>query len=125
MTENQISNFANLAYPLCLEIPRQKKHVSLILHKNKIISIGRNYFKTHPIAKEIGYPFDEMHSELDAFRKVPKNLRDENLILLNFRFNQFGEMRMARPCNLCTGWCKEVFHTIYYSTNDGMQKMKF
>jgi len=123
MTENQMYNFAGIAYPLCLDIPRQKKHVSLVLVKNKIVATGSNYFKTHPMAKEIGYPFDEMHSELDAFRKVPKHLRDENLILMNFRFNQFGQMRMARPCKLCLGWCKEVFHTIYYSTNEGMQRM--
>jgi hypothetical protein len=59
-----IDNLLNFAYPLCLEIPRQKKHVSLVIVKNRIISIGRNYFKTHPKAHKLGYLYNEMHSEL-------------------------------------------------------------
>jgi hypothetical protein len=88
----------NFAYPLCLEIPRQKKHISLIFHKKKLLSIGRNCFKTHPKAKEIGYAYEEMHSELDAYRKL--------------------------PYKLCTPWCLEVFNDIYYTDNDGLQKME-
>ena len=114
----------NYAYPLCLEIPRQKKHVSLIFHKKRLISIGRNSFKTHPQAKKIGYAYEEMHSELDAYRKVPHNDRNLKLTLVNVRFNRFGELRMSKPCELCTPWCVEVFDNIYYTDNEGLKRME-
>jgi hypothetical protein len=113
----------DIAYPLCLEIPRQKRHVSLIFTKKKLISIGRNYFKTHPKAHRLGYLYNEMHSELDAFRKVPRHHRDKKLTLINVRMNADGELRMSKPCPVCTGWCVEVFDKIYYTDNEGFQKL--
>jgi hypothetical protein len=120
MTSSIIDSYLEQAFPLCMELPRQKKHVSFILHKNRIVATGRNFFKTHPKAKVIGYPFDEMHSELDAYRKVPYNLRDKKLTLLNVRFNRFGDLRMAKPCELCLPWCKEIFNEIHYTTDQGI-----
>jgi hypothetical protein len=119
-----MKNFLQYAYPLCLEIPRQKKHVSLIVYKGRVISVGRNMFKTHPRAKQIGYPFEEMHSELDAYRKVPKQLRGCKFDLINVRYNKFGTMRMSRPCELCMPWCREVFDRIYYTTDEGIAKLE-
>jgi len=119
-----INTILNYAYPLCMEIPRQKKHVSLIFHKNRLVSIGRNCFKTHPKAKEIGYAYEEMHSELDAYRRLPHNLRGMKLSLVNVRYNRFKELRMSRPCELCMPWCREVFSDIYYTNNLGMEKME-
>lgn len=112
-----------LSYPLCMDIPRQKKHVSMILHKNRIVSIGRNYFKTHPKAHKLGYLYSEMHSELDAYRKIPRHLRDKKLTLVNVRMNVDGELRMSRPCEVCSGWCVEVFDKIYYTDNEGFKKL--
>lgn len=120
MVLDQILDFA---YPLCLEIPRQKKHVSLVYHKNRIVSIGRNYFKTHPKAKELGYLYNEMHSELDAYRKVPKHFRGKKLTLINVRMNAQGNLRMSRPCSVCTNWCIEVFDKIYYTDNEGFKRL--
>lgn len=111
------------AFPLCLNIPRQKKHLSLIFNKNRLISTGCNHFKTHPKAKKIGYAYEEMHSELDAFRKLPHKYRNLKLTLVNVRFNRFGELRMSKPCELCTPWCREVFADIYYTNNTGIVRM--
>ena len=115
----------NLALPLCLEIPRQKRHVSLIFVKNRLITYGTNDFKTHPEAKKLGYLYNEMHSELDAFRKVPKNLRNKKLTLVNIRTNAYGKLRMSRPCSVCEGWCVEVFDKIFYSDNEGINELPF
>lgn len=109
-----------IAKPLSMAMERQKKHISLVIYKKKIISIGQNIFKTHPHAIRLGYRTPDMHSELDAFRKIPKNLIGEKLILLNFRFNRFGNSRNSKPCPVCEKWCKEVFHEIYYTTDDGI-----
>ena len=112
------------AYPLCLEIPRQKRHISIIFHKKRILSVGRNSFKTHPKAKKIGYPYEEMHSELDAFCKLPRNCRSLKLTLVNVRYNRFAQLRMSKPCELCYPWCREVFSDIYYTDNEGISKME-
>lgn len=117
--------YLQLAYPMCLSIPRQKKHVSLIICKKRIISVGMNYFKTHPKAKEIGYQYEEMHSELDAFRKLDKEDRQKKLHLINVRFNRFGQMRMSKPCEKCLPWCIEVFHTIHYTTDNGVVRLNY
>lgn len=115
--------YSNIALPVCLGIPRQKKHVSMIFYKKHIISIGTNNFKTHPQAKKIGYMYAEMHSELDAYTKVPRMYKGEKLTLVNVRYNFDGQLRMSRPCALCTPWCKEIFHRIYYTTNDGFVRL--
>jgi len=119
-----IDEFVTDAFPLCLQINRQKKHISLVIHKKRIIAVGFNHFKSHPKAKELGYTFDEMHSELDAYRKIPKNLLGKKLILVNARYNKFGQMRMSKPCVTCESWCREIFSKIYYTTDDGICKLE-
>jgi hypothetical protein len=118
-----VDDIINIAEPLCLEVPRQKKHISLIFHKKRLISVGANYFKTHPKAQELGYQFDEMHSELDAYRKLPRNMKKKKLTLVNIRMNSNKELRISRPCEICEGWCVEVFDKIYYTDNEGFKKL--
>ena len=104
-----------------MNLDRKKKHVSIIVSKGEVISIGSNQYKTHPIAKAIGYRYSEMHSELNALLKTDQR---KNLHLYNFRFNRFGEMRIAKPCCLCMPWCKVVFKSIHFSSRDGMLEME-
>jgi hypothetical protein len=112
-----------IAEPMCLDVPRQKKHISLVFHKKRLISVGANYFKTHPKTKKLGYMFPEMHSELDAYRKICKNDRKKKLTLINVRMNSSGELRMSKPCSVCQAWCVEVFDNIYYTDNEGFKKL--
>ena len=119
--DHVIENYLPIAKPLSMAMERQKKHISLVIYKRKIIAVGQNIFKTHPDTLRLGYRCADMHSELDAFRKVPKSLRGEKLILLNFRFNRFGNFRNSKPCPVCTKWCSEIFHKIYYTTDEGIQ----
>ena len=120
MTDSTIKKLTDIAMPMSLEIPRPKKHVSIIIRKNEIVSMGTNVFRTHPQAKKYGYRFDEVHSELDAFLRY-KGPRD-NLKLYNFRFNRFGDMRMSKPCCKCLPWCEAIFDDIWYTTNNGLIK---
>ena len=121
MNRTKIVKLIDVALPVSLEIPRPKKHVSIIVRKNEIVSTGTNTFRTHPKAKELGYRFDEVHSELDALLryKGPK----DGLKLFNFRFNRFGDMRMSRPCKKCLPWCDALFDDIWFTTNDGIYKL--
>jgi hypothetical protein len=125
MIVESINEVVTDCFPLCLQINRQKKHTSLVLHKKRVIAIGFNHFKTHPKAKEFGYLFDEMHSELDAYRKIPKHFLGKKLILVNVRYNKFGQMRMSKPCQTCESWCKQIFNKIYYTTNEGISELEF
>jgi len=121
---NKLEKYADIALPISLEIPRPKKHVSLITNrKGAVLAYGTNQFRTHPLAKQYGYFFDEVHSELDALLKIPKGADRNKLVLINFRFNRFEDMRMSKPCCLCIPWCKAVFSDIFYSTNNGMVKL--
>jgi hypothetical protein len=118
--DHVIKNYLPIAKPLSMAMERQKKHISLIIYKRKIVAVGQNIFKTHPDTFRLGYRSADMHSELDAYRKISKNMRDKKLILLNFRFNRFGEFRNSKPCPVCSKWCSELFHEIYYTSDDGV-----
>lgn len=110
--DSKLDKLVQMAKPLCLQIPRNKKHVSLIMRKGKLLSIGTNAFKGHPMATKIGYRFGEQHSELNALLKCSER---DKLTLINVRFNKHGLIRMARPCPLCLSWCAGIFDNIYYT----------
>jgi len=97
-------------------IDRYFKHVSIITHKGRVVAIGTNKLKTHPKAKERNYRFDNLHSELDAYMRVPYSLRGKKLKLNNFRFNGQGDVKNSKPCTLCMPWCETVFSSIEYTT---------
>ncbi len=121
MNKNKIDDLSQVARSIALAQlqTRDFKHVSFILHRNRIQAVGTNCRgKTHPEAKRLGYLFDERHSELDAYLKLrDKSLR--GLSLVNFRFNNQGEMRLSRPCYRCLPWVCNLFDEVYHSSNDG------
>lgn len=106
-----------------LRNPRPKKHTSLIVRKGTVVSVGTNENRTHPLAKKYGYRYDEVHSELDALLRYrgPKN----NLVLVNYRMNRFGDFRMSKPCSKCMAWCVAIFDKIYYTTHDGLVQLEY
>lgn len=114
-------NLYALAKEVCLGIDRPKRHCSIVMRKGRVLAVGTNRIKTHPLAKKYGYLFDEMHSELDAFRQCEEH---DSLELWNFRFNRFGQERLSRPCPKCMPWCYQVFRDIYYTTGDGVVRME-
>tara|TARA_Y100000592_G_scaffold32122_1_gene51114 strand:- start:1252 stop:1635 length:384 start_codon:yes stop_codon:yes gene_type:complete len=121
---NRLLKYADTALEISREVCRSKRHVSLITtKKGSILACGTNQFRTHPLAKQYGYRYDEVHSELDALLKLPKGADRNDLILLNFRFNRFGDMRISKPCCLCLPWCQAVFSDIFYSTDKGVIKL--
>tara|TARA_R100000664_G_C2709940_1_gene107124 strand:+ start:369 stop:752 length:384 start_codon:yes stop_codon:yes gene_type:complete len=94
---------------------QRKKHVSIIIRDNKILAAEANGFEVPNAYAYRGYR--SLHSEIHAFMKVNQR---KNLTLYNFRFNNQGKLRMAKPCNICMPWCEAVFEHIYYSTNEGL-----
>lgn len=112
-----IEKYIELAKQISTTVNRKRAHVSFIVKKNKIISIGTNAWKTHPKAVEYGYMLPYLHSELDAFRKLKH--QEKNLTLINFRLTKTEVLGMSKPCIYCMPWCSTVFDKIIYSDENG------
>jgi hypothetical protein len=104
-----------IAWEHAKNLVQRKKHVSIILRNDAIVSIQGNGFEVPSQYAYRGYR--SLHSEIHAFMKMqgPK----DNLTLLNFRFNNAGQLRMAKPCKICMPWCEAMFDTIIYSDSTG------
>ena len=103
------------AWEIARKSNQRKKHVSVIMEKNEIISAKANGFEVPDAYAYRGYR--SLHSEIHAFMKITQR---NNLTLYNFRFNNQGKLRMAKPCKICMPWCEAIFEHIYYSTNKGV-----
>jgi hypothetical protein len=103
---------------------RNYNHVSIVVADNRIVGIGTNKRKTHPLAMKYGYRNCELHSELDALLKVPKN-QQSDLVLINFRFGPKGDMKLSKPCAKCLPWCINTFDEIYYSIPNGLVQLDY
>jgi deoxycytidylate deaminase len=82
----------------------KNQHVSLIVYKNKVLSVGRNsYKKTDRFAQIHKFQnFFYIHSELNAIKKVYRYVDLSKVTLINMRFSKDSEqLLMARPCNDC------------------------
>lgn len=107
-------------------------HYSFIIKKNKIISIGQNNTKTHPInlknrkiSKKTGVDFShEKHtcSEFNAILKLKKltNINTKKCELVNIRINKNNNLDFSKPCMSCENLLKYFeFKSICWSNNDG------
>lgn len=98
----------------------KSKHISFIVDKNKILSVGWNDgWKTHPLAKKHGYRFSSIHSELAAIIRIGID-NCHGLTLINVRVNSLGEIRISKPCSICQSWLSTLgLKQIYYTNNEG------
>lgn len=121
MSAPALQRMLELAINEAETINRQFKHISFITnHQWHIIALGTNRLKTHPMMVQLGYPTNQLHSELDAFNKLSYNDKKKRLNLVNFRLGKNGELRLSKPCKYCLPWCITVFEEIYYTTENGL-----
>jgi len=127
-TTNKFQKFIDLAYALFdpAHSPRTF-HVSFILYKNRIISIGINNAKTTPVnLLNPKYGKDGQNisgikgscSEWVAISKMKNmtNIRFCKSILVNVRLNRNKIIDVSRPCHSCQSLIlflnlKKVFYT--------------
>ena len=77
-----------------MTLPRRRKHLSLVLFRDQVISVGDSTYKSHPLIKEFGYEdYKSLHSEVCAYTRTPRHFRKNNLTLVNMRFNRYGDQR--------------------------------
>ena len=100
------------------------RHFSFILDRNRIISIGMNSTKTHPMNLKYNYinknkekisDIVGTHSELNAVIKL--GIEDcSRLTLVNTRINRNNLLDHSAPCNGCSDMIKQLnFKNVYHT----------
>lgn len=99
-------------------------HYSFIVINNDVIGYGLNQPTPANFPKLASYPYGTwVHSEVDAFFKHKRKLRDEKFSVINIRLNSFGELRNSKPCECCNNFLRAVgANEVYYSTEQGFVK---
>ena len=85
---------------------RDHRHAAATVYKKKILAIGKNQMKTHPIMLQ--YQTDStkiyLHAEIDAIVKVI-NVHGADILkhcsLYNLRLTGGGNVAMSKPCKGC------------------------
>jgi deoxycytidylate deaminase len=105
---------------VCDEIDLRCRHFAFILKKGKIVSIGKNSNKSHPINQKYGYfKGSGLHAEACAIIKSGK-IDHTNHTLVTFRIDRNDKVAMGRPCKNCQKLLKDVaFKQIFYSNEQG------
>jgi len=104
------------------------RHYSFIFENKKLLSIGVNSPKTHPLNLKYNYINKQKnnisevvgtHSELSAVIKL--GLDDySGLILVNTRINRNNKLDYSFPCNGCMDMIKQLnFEKVVYSDKEG------
>ena len=97
---------------------------AVIVKKNRIIAIGTNTEKTHPIQKHYDkfrkFPtHHRIHAEIKAIINSKLNHLDGCSIYI-YRETKSGHLANSRPCPSCIQMIKNYgIRKIGYSTNDG------
>ena len=133
LTKTRILHYFTLAKNACHYSDNHKAKLgSVIIYKNKVISVGWNLEnKTNPLQKEYnrlrGYDPDAsisrntLHAEFAAMIKIKDIDIDFNKVnLFIYRIKKDGTAGLARPCQACMGFAKDLgIKHIYYTTESG------
>lgn len=107
-------------------------HFSFIVYKNRIIAIGQNNKKTHPInlinrkkSLKTGIDFSEEKHTCSEFSAVLKlknrtNINSKKCKLINLRINREKQISGAEPCESCRNLLKFFeFKDVIHTNNSG------
>lgn len=133
LSENRILHYFEKARKISFNSDNTKAKVgSIIVYKNKIISIGWNFEnKTNPVQEEYNklrnYKVDvkstksALHAEFSAMLKIKyMDIDFSKINMFVYREKKDGTIGYARPCEACMGLAKKLgIKNIYYTTNDG------
>lgn len=119
MIEQKLNKFVEIAKALQPNNHGVKTfHVTFILNKNKILSIGINNPKTHPKTLKYDYWDDVgVHSELSAVIKLGKE-DCSNYTFINIRLKKDGTVASSKPCRGCQDMLNQIGFKKIFFTND-------
>ena len=102
---------------------------AIVVKKNKIISVGVNSYKTHPIQRRYNiFRFNifttdtahTLHAEIQALVNIPYGTELSDLTLYTYRENRDGKLAKSRPCPSCMNLIKDIgIKKICYTTDEG------
>jgi deoxycytidylate deaminase len=108
------------------------RHFSFILKQRKILAIGTNQRKTHPlnlknrkISSITGEDFSEQKhicSEFHAINKLKRltNANTKKCTLVNMRYDRNRRLAFAKPCMSCVSLLAyHEFKKVLWTDNDG------
>lgn len=128
MLNNRILKFFEVAKAVSRtsEYPRVKIGCCIV-KKNKILAVGVNLLKSHPIQKafnefrglDTNKIHNNIHAELDAVLKVRHKEDLEGADIYLYREDSRGIRRICKPCPACMSMLKLYkIKTIYYTDGD-------
>jgi len=113
---NRHQRFAKIALQLAYNVYSDVTYqlCALIIKKNRVLSVGYNSKKTHPI---MNTKTQQRHAECDAILRCPEgDLRGSDMIVVRARGG--GLAGLARPCDTCQAVLKQSdLKQVFYTTN--------
>lgn len=114
-----------IAYALC-PVNRELRcsHVSFLVKGGKILHIGWNKNKTHPL--NLRHPYHDgtvgLHAEMDVC--IKSGLEDlSNFDLVVIRIDREGKITNSKPCSGCQSVIKQFgIRETWFSNSDGMME---
>lgn len=103
------------------------RHFSFIFDRTRLVSIGLNSYKTHPLNLKYNYINKEKirissivgtHSEMSAVIKLGK--KDcQGLTIVNTRINRKNELDYCYPCSGCLDMIKKLgFKNVFFTNKE-------
>lgn len=108
--------FAKIALELATAATHDVTHqlCALVTNKNRVLSIGYNSAKTHPI---MDTKMQMLHAECEAILRCPEgDLRGSDVVVARARSG--GKAGLARPCKMCEELLRRCgVRRVFYTTN--------
>jgi deoxycytidylate deaminase len=105
------------------------KMAAVLMYKRKVISIGLNQYRTHPMQKK--YRRNDhslhLHAEIDALRNALRNFSKEELSSFKMyiaRVRKDGLTGLAAPCEGCKKALEDHGIKSIYWTDDPVSSLK-
>lgn len=101
--------------------PGNLRCVCFLLHRDRLISIGLNSSKTHPLIKKFGYNMNKRrfprHAELAAYLNAKKRGEEFDTMLV---YRGIDANLPSQPCNECSKWIRNLNLNVLYTTEIGI-----
>jgi len=96
-------------------------HVSALYYKKRLLSLGVNQTKTHPLSFRLsGLEHKKyLHAEINCLKNTGGDLRKSTLYVV--RVDRNGRLAQSKPCKFCEGYIKERgVGRVVYSIDGGI-----
>ncbi len=109
--------FARVALALAGEATHDVTHqlCALVVSKNRVLSVGYNQPKTHPISRDT--EMQQLHAEMSAVLRCAESVMEGAEVIV-VRIKHSGKPGLAKPCGACQGILKRFgVRRVFYTTN--------